>query len=285
MTRFQEAICEKLLLSAAWTSGSIVVFIFAFMLFLGLPLLSGGHFFSLLTAHWAPQQGSYGILPMMAGSLFLALLGLLFSFPLSLGCACFISVLGPAKLRFLLRKVVELMTGIPTVIYGFVGLFLLVPLVRDIFGRGGLSLLSASLMLALLIAPTMILFFCDSFDRVPRSYLDAVDAMGGSKVQKLLYVMLPNSVHGIAAGITIALGRAVGDTLLALMLAGNAIHIPHSCLDSARTLTSHIGLVFSADFESLEFKAIFACGITLYLFTAVLVLVVRGINHRLRRPL
>ena len=143
-----------------------------------------------------------------------------------------------------------------------------------------MCVLSAALMLALLVSPTMILFFSDGFDRVPSSYGNAVLAVGGTKIQKFLYVVLPSSQREIAAGFTLSLGRAVGDTLIALMIAGNAVQVPGSVLDSARTLTSHIALVIAADYESLEFRAIFACGMFLYLFTTLLVLIVRIVTSR-----
>ncbi|MEW6378278.1 MAG: phosphate ABC transporter permease subunit PstC [bacterium] len=279
MVTIREKIAEKLFLLSAVVSVSLTIIILGFMVFLGLPLIRGGHFFDLLAQPWEPASGSYGIYPMIAGTLTIAGLSLVFAFPLSLGCSALISVLGPAIFSRFLRKAVQLMTGIPTVVYGFVGVFLLVPRIREMFQSGsGMCILSASLMLAVLISPTMILFFTDSFDHVPKSYRDAADALGATEVQKFLYVILPCAFRGVLTGFILALGRSLGDTLIALMLAGNAIQIPGSVLDSARTLTSHIALVFAADYESLEFKSIFACGIVLYLFTTILVLGARSLS-------
>jgi phosphate transport system permease protein len=143
-----------------------------------------------------------------------------------------------------------------------------------------MCILSASLLLAILISPTMILFFSDSFDQVPKPFLDAVDALGGNNAQKILYVILPYSWRGVLTGLILALGRAMGDTMIALMVAGNAVALPDSVLDSARTLTSHIALIIASDFESLEFKTLFACGIILYLFTTVIALSVRSIDSK-----
>ncbi len=130
-------------------------------------------------------------------------------------------------------------------------------------------------MLALLIAPTMILFFSQSFARVPQSYLNAVDALGGNLVQKLCYVILPNAWRGILTGMILAFGRAMGDTLIALMISGNSVALPSSVLDSARTLTAHIALIIAADFDSIEFKILFICGITLYLMTSCGIILAR----------
>ena len=276
MIRSLETLTEKLFGLCAGLCALITLLIFGFMLILGLPLLREGQIFQLLTAPWDPYRNAYGIFPMIVGTLAISLLGLVFSFPLSLGCAALISVLDTGIFSKFLRKVVELMTGIPTVIYGFVGIFILVPFIRESFAAGsGMCVLSAALMLALLVSPTMILFFSDSFNQVPRSYLMVVDSLGGSKVQKLTYVILPCAWKGVLTGLIVGLGRAFGDTMIALMLAGNAVQLPGSVLDSARTLTAHIALVIAADYESLEFKSIFACGMVLYLFTTIIILLVR----------
>ncbi len=276
MIKRYERTVERLFFLSAFIGAFVTVFILGFMFFYGLPLFSGGRFFDIITGPWAPHLGLFGIYPMIAGTLFISLLGMVFACPLSMGCAILISVIGRNQVSQVLRRIVETMTGIPTVVYGFVGIFLLVPFVREIFDSGsGMCVLSASLMVAVLVSPTMILLFCDSFERVPKSYGNAVLAVGGTKIQQFLHVTLPCAWQGIAIAVTLSLGRAIGDTLIALMLACNAVQVPGSVLDSARTLTSHIALVFAADNESLEFKAIFACGMSLYLFTTILILVVR----------
>ena len=276
MNKIYEKFAEKLFLLSAILSISVTILIFGFMLILGLPFIREGNFFILFTQPWSPHQGLYGIYPMIIGTMSVSLLSIAFALPLSLGCASLISVLGPKGFSRFFRKVVQFMTGVPTVIYGFIGIFLLVPIIREIFqGGSGMCILSASLMLTVLVSPTMILFFIDSFDQVPKTYINAIDALGGSKVQKLLHVMLPNAWRGILAGLILGLGRAFGDTLIALMIAGNAIKTPGSILDSARTLTAHIALVIASDYESMEFKSIYACGISLYIFTTITVLGVR----------
>jgi phosphate transport system permease protein len=216
---------------------------------------------------------------MIIGTGAISLLSLLFAFPLSLGCSFLIGSIAPQSVSKWFRRLIELMTGIPTVIYGFVGVFLLVPIVRELFGRGsGLCILTAALVLGIMITPTMTLFFCDSFDRIPKAYLDAADALGASPVQKLLYVILPAAKHGMLNGVILSLGRAVGDTLIALMLAGNSVRVAESALEPARTLTAHIALVIAADYESPEFRSIFACGVVLYLFTMAVTFLVRYLS-------
>ncbi len=276
MKRGVEVVAETGFMISALAGALIVFCIFGFMLYFGLPMLQEGGLWRLFTNPWSPRNGFYGVFPMIAATAAIASGAVVVAFPASLGCAALICVFAPGGFGAVLRKAVQMATGIPTVVYGFVGIFLLVPLVRSAFqGGSGFCVLTAVLMLALLISPTMILFFSDSFDRVPKSQRDAVDALGGTAAQKLLYVMIPGARKGIVAGVVIALGRALGDTLIALMLAGNAIQVPSVVTDSARTLTAHIALVVAADFDSMEFKSIFACGILLYIFAAACVFAIR----------
>jgi phosphate transport system permease protein len=284
MSGLQERLFERGFFLAAAASGAATWLIFGFMLVLGLPLLRSGLFVDLLTGAWAPAVGAYGIFPMVAGTLAISLLSLILAFPVSLGCAGFAAAIGPAWLARPFRRMVQLMTGIPTVIYGFVGIFLLVPIVRGLHGGGsGLCILSAALMLAALISPTMILFFSDSLDRVPKSFRDAADALGATPSQKLRLVMLPHAKEGILSGLILAFGRAVGDTMIALMIAGNAVQVPESVFDAARALTAHIALVIAADTESLEFKSIFVCGLVLYLFVGLMIAGLRLLSFLNRR--
>ena len=274
-----ERLVRFLLGGAAVISVAVTLLIFGFMAVLGAPLLKGGAFLRLFTAPWLPGQGVYGIAPMIVGTLAIAGLAMVFSFPVSLGCAALVNGLGRGPLPALLHRLVRFMTGIPTVVYGFAGIFLLVPLVREWAGRGsGLCILSAALLLAILVAPTMILFFVDAFSNVPRTNLLAADALGATPVQRLVHVVIPCSWPGLTSGVVLASGRAVGDTLIALMIAGNAAILPGSLLDPARSLTAHIALVVAADFDSLEFRTLFACGIVLYLCTTVMVILARRIG-------
>lgn len=272
----KEAIVERAFQLSTIVSGSITFLIFSFMFYMALPLIREGKIFQILTSTWSPLDDVYGILPMIITTFAISFLSVLIAFPISIGCSSFINEIGPKQLNRYLKKIVQVMTGIPTVIYGFVGIFLLVPIVREFSGKGsGMSVITAALMLSVLISPTMILFFNDSFERVPASYLNAAEGLGASRVQKLIYVIFPNAKKGIIIGLILAFGRALGDTLIALMIAGNSTQIPGSLFDSARTLTAHIALVIAADYESLEFKSIFASGMVLYLFTAGIVIVVR----------
>lgn len=280
----RETYAKIIFSGAALLCSLMTVAVLGFMVLLSMPVLKTGMLWQILSDPWSPDSGKFGILAMIVGTFYIAGLSLLISFPLSLGCSFFIQVIYPNSLGRILKKIVQLMTAIPTVIYGFVGIFLLVPIVREIFSHGsGMNILSASLMLSLLIAPTMILFFSQSFARVPENYLQAIDALGGTPAQKLIHVTLPCAWPGILTGIILAFGRAMGDTLIALMLSGNSVMIPSSILDSARTLTAHIAMIIAADFDSMEFKTIFICGGMLYLMTSLGVFLARLSGRRYPR--
>jgi phosphate transport system permease protein len=282
MNALRETVAEYGFMLCAAASAVMTSTVLLFMIVLGLPLFREVSIVEMVFAPWSPYQGGYGIGPMVCGTLWIAFSATAIALPLSLGTSFVVTSLGGAGLRRFLWALVRFMTGIPTVIYGFVGIFLLVPLVRSRLGGPGMSVAAAALMLAVMISPTMILFFSESLLAVDPAYCQAAKALGANRLQRLLYVRLPRAVGGMTAGFILALGRALGDTLIALMLAGNAIAAPENLLDPARTLTAHIALVKAADYDSLEFRSIFACGIALYLFTTAAVISVRMVDRKRR---
>jgi phosphate transport system permease protein len=275
-----EKFAEKSFLLSALLSASITIFILSFMFLFSLPLFRGGKIVEFLRLGWRPYDGKFGVLQMMVGTVIIASFAILIATPFGIGCSALISVFSQRNFGRFLRKLVEFMTGIPTVIYSFVAIFLLVPLIREIFQKGtGMCVLSASIMLALLILPTIVLFLTDAFNSVPKSYLNAAEALGATPVQKLIYVIIPSAWKGIISGLVLAAGRAAGDTMISLMIAGNALQIPKGLSDAARTLTSHIALIIASDYESPEFKSIFVCGLILFAFTMLIVLILRLLGY------
>lgn len=271
MKRFHKLL-KHLFKAAAFGSGLMIVAVFCMMLYLGWPVLQSGQLLEMLGQQWRPNEGIYGIYPMLVGSLVISSLALLISLPMSIGVACVATTLASPSTRVVFLAMIRFMAGVPTVVYGFVAIFLLVPLMREqITGGSGMNMLTASLVLAFLIAPTMIIFFVNGLTNIPKPYCRAIDAIGARPIQKLLYLLLPQSWPCIVSGSILGLGRAMGDTLISLMVAGNSVAIPEAVSDSARTLTAHIALVVAADFNSMEFKTIFACGLVLYLSTVVMV--------------
>lgn len=258
----------------------LIIAVLLLTLWLGWPVIRDGQLLSMLTGTWDPDNAQYGIYPMLVGSIRISLLALFFSVPLSLGASFTIVALAPRMIRKPLLAIVRFMAGIPTVIYGFVAVFLLVPFMREyIIGGSGFSIFTASLVLSILIAPTMIIFFVNGLSSVPRDYCLAVDALGAGAVQKLLYLLVPQAWPTIIAGVILGLGRAMGDTLISLMLAGNSVALSDTTMASGRTLTAHIALVIAADFDSIEFRSIFVCGLVLYCFTFVFVTILRRFSR------
>lgn len=272
---------EGLLRTAAIFSALIVLALFGFLLYFTLPLFSGGQFTELFSWHWRPFQGEFGILPMIAGTLALATSALLIAYPLGIGICLFVHGLGPAILARPILFLIHFMTGIPTVVYGFVAIFLLVPQLRNYFSSGtGFSLLAASLTLSLLILPTIVLLINSQLQQVVPAQRLTATALGISRVHELTRISLPAASYGLMSAAILGFGRAVGDTLIALMVAGNAAQLPDSIFDSIRTLTAHIALVSSTDSQSITYHSLFACGLILFLSTAAVNLLLQQIKRR-----
>ncbi len=264
---------------AAALSGLLVLAIPLFLLAFALPLFEGGQWAALFSWHWRPLAGEFGILPMLAGSLLLSTSAMLLAFPLALGLCTFVHGLGPQWAARPLSTIIHAMTSVPTVVYGLASMFLLVPLIRNAFSGAGFSWLAATLTLSLLVLPTIVLLIDSQFRQLRMSlHLSAV-ALGFDRVQLMVCLILPLSVRGMALAAVLGFGRAIGDTLLPLMLAGNAPLLPASPLDPLRTLTAHIALVVATDSQSTAYHSLFACGLLLFLVSLMVNLGVRHIRN------
>ncbi len=259
-----------------------VLCLIAFLVFFSLPFFSQfSRLAEILSWTWNPTGGQYGILPMVAGSFFLAASSLLLAYPVGLGISLFVHGLGPGFLALPVMAVVRFMTGIPTVVYGFVSVFLLAPLLRELFLRGtGYSWLTASLTLAILLLPTVVLLIEAQFQTLESALRLTVGALGLTRAQGALHLVLPLSGRGLMAAAVLSFGRAIGDTLTPLMLAGNAAHLPHSPLDSLRTLTAHIALVVATDSQSKAYDSLFAAGLILLGTSAAVNLWLRSLRRK-----
>ena len=269
-----------LLASTAVIASLSVLFIFAFLVYFTLPLFQGGQLAQVFSWHWRPFQGQFGILPMIAGSIILASFAMVLAFPLGLGLSGFVYLYGHKPIGRMVLVVVQFMTSIPTVVYGFVAVFLLIPFLRTSFSGGtGFSWLAATLILSLLVLPTIVLLMHSQLSLVDANVRLAAVALGLSPSQEFLWVILPSMRRGLLSAGVLGFGRAMGDTLIALMLSGNAPQIPHSPLDAIRTLTAHIALVVATDSQSIAYHSIFASGLILFSVTSAINLTL----HRLRR--
>ncbi|MBP8645785.1 MAG: ABC transporter permease subunit [Syntrophobacteraceae bacterium] len=241
-----------------------------------LPLLTSHELAKVFSQQWQPFSGHFGILPMCAGSLALATLALALALPLALGICILVHLLGRGFLARLLLGLIHFMTSIPTVVYGFVSVFLLVPRLRGWFAIGsGFSLLAAVLTLSLLILPTITLILQSRLAQLDPTLRLVAEAMGLTRVQQMRCVLLPAASRGLAVAAVLGFGRAVGDTLISLMVAGNAAQFPASLFSSMRTLTAHIGLVLATDSQSMAYQSVFAAGLLLFLLTGTVSLLIR----------
>jgi phosphate transport system permease protein len=275
----REAFIRGVLLAATLISGLAVGAILGFLAYFSLPLVFQGQAGQIFAWVWRPFQGDFGILPMIVGSLLLAFSALLLAYPLGIGLCGFVFSQRSKPWGRLVMAVVRLMTGVPTVVYGFVSVFLLVPLIRTYFAQGtGFSWLAATLTLSLLILPTIVLLIWTQLEQTAVEVRLAAIALGFTPSQELLWVHLPQASRGLLAAAILGFGRAVGDTLVALMLAGNAPQIPHSPLDALRTLTSHIALVLATDSTSLAYQSVFASGLILFGLAAAVNLALRWLK-------
>lgn len=273
--RWIEAALLASILIAVFAVGAI----FAFLAWFSLPILREGRLLEVLAWSWRPFHGAFGILPMVVGTLLLSFTAMALAFPAGIGICCFAHGLGPRPLARTVMLFIRFMTGVPTVVYGFVAVFLLVPFVRTLFGRGtGFCWLAAGVTLALLVLPTVVLVVDAELRQVEPQFRLVAAALGLSRAQTLLFVALPHSRRALGMAAVLGFGRAAGDTLVALMLAGNAAQVPGSPLDSLRTLTAHIALVVATDSRSRLYDSVFASGLILMLAAAVVNLGLRSLR-------
>ncbi len=265
-----EKFTRLVLLLFAFSAVAILAVITIFIFAEGTPIMfRHGVKKFLFGLDWYPTEESYGLLPMITGSLMVTLGALILGVPFGLACAIFLTEFSSKRLRRVIKPVIELLAGIPSVVYGFMGVVILVPFIRETLGGPGLSVLAASIILGIMILPTVISISIDSLLAVPCAYRDGSIAMGATRWQTVRMVMLPAARSGIIASIILGMGRAIGETMAVIMIAGNAISIPRSILAPVRTLTSNIALEMGyASGEHRE--ALFATGVILFIIIMIL---------------
>lgn len=258
------------LLMIAMSAISVLAIITVFIFEQGTPIMfKYGLRSFLLGQDWYPSEKSFGLLPMIVGSIMVTLGAMIIGVPLGLASAIFLTEFSHRRLSRFLKPVIELLAGIPSVVYGFIGLMFLVPFIRERFGGPGLSVLAASIILGIMILPTVISISIDAIRAVPDSYREGSIALGATRWQTVRMVVLPAARSGIIAAIILGMGRAIGETMAVIMVAGNAAAIPGSILAPVRTLTSNIALEMAyASGEHRE--ALFATGVILFIIIMIL---------------
>ena len=214
---------------------------------------------------WKPGQEGFGILPFILGSVYVTAGALVVGVPAGLMTALFLSRFASKRMAKLLRPAVQLLAGIPSVVYGFFGLVVLVPLVREVFGGTGSSLLTASVLLGMMILPTIITVAESALNAVPAAYYEGALALGATHERSVFHVILPAAKSGVMAGIILGIGRAIGEATAVMMVAGNRTSMPKGLLKGVRTLTSNI-VIEMGYATDLHREALIATAVVLFVF-------------------
>jgi phosphate transport system permease protein len=267
----------------ALSAVSILLVITVFIIGQGTPIMFKYGLKSFLAGKdWYPSEKAFGLLPMIVGSLYVTAGALVIGVPFGLACAIVLTEFSSRRVRRIIKPLVELLAGIPSVVYGFIGVIILVPFIRETFGGPGLSVLAASIILGIMILPTIISISVDSLQAIPLSYREGSIALGATRWQTVKMVLFPAARSGIAASVILGMGRAIGETMATIMIAGNAAEIPRSLLMPVRTLTSNIALEMSyATGEHRE--ALFATGVILFIIIMILNTVANATSSRRRK--
>jgi phosphate ABC transporter permease protein PstC len=261
---------QRLLLVVAFSAIASLLLIAVFIFKEGVPfILKVGPREFLLSADWRPQAGRYGMYAMIVASLWVTLGAMLIGAPLGVAGAVFLNEFVPRSVMRAIKPTIELLAGIPSVVFGFIGVIVLAPLIRAHLGGPGLSVLAAAIVLGIMVLPTVISISTDAIAAVPQTYREGALALGATRWQAVHMVVLKAARSGIVASIILAMGRAVGETMAVLMVAGNAARVPHSPLDSVQTLTATIALEMASAI-GMHREALFAAGVVLFVVIMIL---------------
>ena len=267
---FQDWAVEKVLFIFALSAISGLALIAIFIFHEGLPIVfSKGLSGFVLSTTWSPRAGQFGILTMIVGSIAVTFGALLIAVPLGLASAITLIEFCPKGPAGVLKGLIELLAGIPSVVYGSIGLVVLVPFIREYLGGPGLSVLAASIVLGIMVLPSIVSISMDAIRAVPESYREGSIALGATKWQTVRRVVLKGARSGILAAFILGMGRAVGETMAVLMVAGNSVQMPTSVTGPVRTLTSNIALEMAYAAGDHR-QALFATGIVLFIMIIVL---------------
>ncbi len=279
--RWKDKAVKVLLTGSASTAILIVALIFLFLGNEAVPFIKSPGLGELIGGRWMPvsfQKESFGLLPLITGSLLVTFLATVIAIPFGVVGAVYISEIAGRFEREFFKPFIELLAGIPSVVIGFFGLVVLSPIVKSVFGLySGLTALTGALLLALMAIPTIISISEDAINSVPKSYKEASEALGASRLQTIWKVTVPAALSGIVAAVMLGMGRVIGETMAVMMVTGNAAVITASPFRSVRTMTATIAAEMGeVPFGSDHYRALFWVGLVLLSMTFILVL----ISHR-----
>ena len=265
MTKYKETVMHYVFLLTACVSIAAVALICVYLLGNGIPTMFEiglGNFFGKV---WKPSQDLYGIFPFIIGSIYVTAGAMVVGVPVGVLCAVFLACFCPRRLYRVLNPAVRLMAGVPSIVYGFFGLMVLVPVVQRLTGTSGKGLLTASLLLGIMILPTIIGTAEPALRAVPRSYYEGALALGATHERSVFSVVLPAAKSGVLSGVILGVGRAIGETMAVIMIAGNQTKMPGGLLDGLRTMTSNIVLEMGYS-TGIHRQALIATGVVLFVF-------------------
>ena len=279
---FKEGAARFVFTLTACISILAVILICVFLFANGIPGMANIGIWNFLSGQkWKPGNEIFGILPFILGSIYVTAGALIVGVPAGLLTAIFMSRFASNKMVKVMRPAVSLLAGIPSVVYGFFGLVVLVPLVRELFGGTGSSLLTACVLLGMMILPTIITVSESALNAVPASYYEGALALGATHERSVFHVVLPAAKSGVMAGIILGIGRAIGEATAVMMVAGNRTAMPKGLLKGVRTLTSNIVMEMGYAVD-LHREALIATAVVLFVFILMINLLTSILKRRNR---
>ena len=280
MQKVKESIMHALFLICACVSILAVVLICVYLFANGIPAMAEIGFTDFLFGtKWKPSSGSYGIFPMIIGSILVTGIAIIIGVPIGILCAVFMSHYCPKKLYRFVKPAINLLAGIPSIVYGFFGLVVIVPIMKDLVGGSGKSLLTAGILLGIMILPTVIKTTEASLNAVPRSYYEGALALGATHERSVFFASLPAAKSGILAAVILGVGRAIGETMAVILVAGNQTILPKSITSGIRTMTSNI-VIEMGYAGGLHREALIATGVVLFVFILIINLCFSALKRR-----
>jgi len=279
LARWKESAIKAFFFTNGVLAVVVLIGIFVILLYTAIPAfreISLAEFFgNKIWDPTSPEKAEYGLLSMIVSTLMCTAGALLLAIPIGLGVAAYLSDVAHWRVREIVKPIVEILAGIPSVVTGFLGIVLFGPVFAKIFHTGhGLNAVNGSFLLAIMALPTIISISEDSLNAVPSAYTEASLALGGSKWQTLVRVKVPAALSGIIASFMLGMGRAIGETMTVLMATGNARSFPHGFLDSVRTMTANIAIELGeVPYYTTHYYALFAIGLVLFIMTFIVNLI------------
>ena len=270
MTNISEKVMRIVFMLSATVSILAVIVICYFLAGQGLPAMVEIGVSDFLTGTlWKPLEGHFGIFPMIVGSIYVTAGAIILGVPVGLLCAIFMAKFCPKRLYSVLKPAVDLLAGIPSIVYGFFALMVIVPVVQELTGTSGKGILTASIMLAIMILPTIVSVSEASIRAVPESYYEGSLALGATHERSVFFATVPAAKSGIMAGVILGVGRAIGETMAVSMVAGNQPILPDSILSGVRTMTANV-IIEMGYAEGLHREALIATAVVLFVFILII---------------